>query len=82
MYFALGGIYTFEIFVIIYFANEVSLKCDQLNYCIFESNWTDMSLKWKKLMINFCEKCKKPKEFVVGKIFTMRMDLLTSVTIT
>lgn len=81
MYISLAGIYLVEIFVIIYFANEISLKCDQLNYRLFESNWTYMSIKWQKVMIIFCEKWKNPKEFIVGKIFTMRIDLLTSVVI-
>lgn len=81
MNFSVAGIYLFEILIVIHFADEISFRCDQLNYRLFESNWTCMSIKWQKLMINACEKWKNPKQFVVGKVFTMRINLLTSVVI-
>lgn len=81
MYCSLGGIYIFEIFILVYFSNEIVLESDRLTHSIYGSNWTCMSLKWRKLMVIIVEKWKKPKQLVVGKIFAMRIQLLTSVTI-
>lgn len=79
MYISLGGIYLYEIFVIIYFANEITLQSNRLSYCIYASNWPCMSTKFGKLVIIIGEKWKKPIELVVGKIFRMRINLITSV---
>lgn len=79
MYISLGGIYMYEIFVIIYLANEITLQSDRLSYCIYESNWPCMSTKFRKLVIIIGEKWKKPIIVVVGKIFRMRIHLITSV---
>ncbi|XP_037034427.1 odorant receptor 94a-like [Bradysia coprophila] len=64
MYLSLGGIYTLDIFVLIYFANEISLKSDRLSGCIYESNWTCMPLMFRKFIVIIGEKWKKPKQLV------------------
>lgn len=81
MYVALAGIYIYEIFLLIYYANETALSSDQLSYQLYESNWTGMPIEYQKIMIVLFEKWKKPTELVVGKVFPMRINILTSVRI-
>jgi len=79
MYVFLGGTYIFEIFVLIYYGNEIALASDQLSFRVYESNWMCMPIKCRKLMIIIMEQWRKPQELIVGKIFPMRIKLLTSV---
>lgn len=81
MYLSLGGVYSFEIFVLVYFANEISLESNRLSGCIYESNWTSMLPTYQKLIVIVGEKWRNTKQLVVGKMFPMRITILKSVNI-
>lgn len=80
MYVALGGIYIYEIFVLIYYANEIALASDQLLSHIYESNWTCMSMKYRKIMIIIVEKWKKPQQ--VQKRLKTNYKILINLSLT
>ncbi len=69
-----------EIAAVIYAGNEIAIQTDKLSYCVFESNWTHMSAKYRKLVVITGEQWRKPRVLAIGKIFLLRMNLLTSVS--
>ncbi len=69
----------FEIFFIMYLANEITIESGRLSYCLFESNWIDQSESTKKIVIIFCELIKKPQQLVVF-IYPMNLEKFTSVS--
>ncbi len=69
----------FEIFMIMYLANEITIESDQLSYCLFESNWFDQSESTKKCVIILCEMIKKPHQLKVF-IYPMNLEKFTSVS--
>lgn len=81
MYLVLAGVFIFEIYAVIFYADEIAITSNRLSYCIYDSNWTCMSIECQKLIIIISEKWKKPQELIVGKVFAMRMSILTSVCI-
>lgn len=81
MYFSLTGIYSFEIFLLMYYGNEVTLASEDLFTGVYKSNWMDSSLRFRKTAITFRERLKKPQEMKIGKVFPMNLKMLTSVMI-
>lgn len=79
MYVGLGGMYVYEIIVLIYYANEIALASDKLSFHLYGSNWICMSIEYQKMMIIVAEQWRKPLQLVVGKVFPMRINILTSV---
>ncbi len=69
----------FEIFLLMYLANEITLESDRLSYCLFESNWIDQPEHTRKCVIIMCEMVKSPQKLVVF-IYPMNLDKFTSVS--
>ncbi len=69
----------FEIFIIMYLANEITEESDRLSYCLFESNWIDQPEYTKKCVIIMCEMIRSPQQLVVF-IYPMNLETFTSVS--
>ncbi len=70
----------FEIFIVMYLANEIKMSKDRLLYCLFESKWFDQPEKCKKLIIIITEVVKHPRELVVGKLYPLNLHTFSSVS--
>lgn len=68
----------FEIFVGMYFANEITFESNQLSYCLFESNWMEQSQPVRKCVVFACEVLKKPQELLI-LIYPMNLGAFTTV---
>lgn len=79
MYISLMGIYVYEIFLLMYYGNEVTLASEDLFTGVYKSNWMDSSVRYRKTAITFMERLKKPQEMRIGKVFPMNLKMLTSV---
>lgn len=73
------GIYIYEIFVLLHYGNEVTLASADLFAKVYQSNWIDSSVRYRKMAITFMERLKKPQEMRIGKVFPMNLKTLTSV---
>lgn len=56
----------FEIFLVMYFGNEIKLSSHRLSYSLFESNWIEESKSLKKSKIILIELLKQPQELVIS----------------
>lgn len=79
MYISLMGIYNYEISQLMYYGNEITLASEQLMGSTYQSNWMDLSIKYRKLTLIFMERLKKPHKMLIGKVFPLDLKLLTSV---
>lgn len=70
----------FDIFMVMYFGNEIRLSSDRLSYCLFESDWIDQSKSFKQHMLILTEVLKQPEELVIGKIYPLNLSTFTSVS--
>lgn len=68
-----------DIFMVMYFGNEIKLASERLSYSLFESNWPDRSQSCKKRIIFFCERLKRPKQQLILKIYPMTLETFTRV---
>lgn len=75
------GIYTYEIFMLMYFGNEVMLASENLLTCVYESNWMDSSMGYRKMALTLMERLKREEEMTIAKIFPLNLKMMTSVTI-
>lgn len=71
----------FELLLPCFFGNEIMLKSDQLSYCIFSSDWINQTLQYKKKLIIFTERLKRPIKITAGKIIILSLSTFTSVII-
>lgn len=69
----------FDIFVIMYLANELKVASDQLPYCLFESNWIEQSESCKKCVVIMGEALKQPHELII-LIYPMNLNTFLSVS--
>jgi hypothetical protein len=73
-------LYTFfDIFMIMYFGNEIKISSDRLPYCLFQSDWYDQTESSKRSIIIFAELVKHPKELVIGKLYRLTLEAFTKV---
>lgn len=68
-----------DIFVIMYFGNEIKLQSSRLGYCLFESDWIDQPQSTIKNLIIFGELLQQPIELVTLYIYPLTLDTFTSV---
>lgn len=73
------GIYNYEIALLMYYGNEITLASEQLMGSVYQSNWMDLSIKYRKLALIFMERLKKPQEMLIGKLFPLNLKSLSSV---
>ncbi len=69
----------FEIFLLMYLANEITLTSDELSYCLFESNWIDQTESCKKYVIIVGEVLKQPQQLAIF-IYPMNLNTFTAVS--
>lgn len=70
----------FDIFIVLYLANEITDASNQLSYCLFESNWMEQSEKCKKCVIILGEVLKRPQQLIIF-IYPMNLDTFTKVSL-
>lgn len=80
-YVSLMGIYTYEIFMLMYFGNEVSLSSEELLTSVYESNWMDSSMRYRKLALTLMERLKRKEEMKIAKLFPLNLNMMTSVSV-
>jgi len=71
---------TFDIYMVMYFGNEIELSSGQLSYCLFECNWIDQSQSFKKYIIILMEVFKQPQQLVICKLYPLNLDTFTKVS--
>lgn len=69
----------FDIFMVMYFGNEIEVSSGQLPYCLFESNWIEQPHLFKKIIIIFGEVVKQPQRLVVFKLYPLNLSTFTTV---
>lgn len=71
---------TFDIFMLMYFGNEIKLESDRFSYCLFESSWIDQPKVIKDNMIILTEILKQPQQLIICKLYPMNLGTFTSVS--
>ncbi|XP_037044050.1 odorant receptor 43a-like [Bradysia coprophila] len=69
----------FDIFMVMYLANEIKLSSDDLSRCLYNSNWIEQTQSCKRCVIILGERFKQPQELVVGKIYPLNLLTFTSI---
>jgi len=69
----------FDIFLVMYLANDITVASDRLSYCLFESNWMDESESCKKLVLIMGEVLKQPQQLVI-LIYPLNLETFTRVS--
>ena len=70
----------FDISMVMYFGNEITLSSDQLSYSLFESNWLDQPISTRKIVIIFGERLKKPYVLIVAKLYALTLETFIRVS--
>lgn len=63
-----------------YFGNEIVLASSRLSYALFECDWIDQCNLCKKSMIILMEALKRPQKLIIGKIYSLDLEIFTSVS--
>jgi len=69
----------FDIFLIMYLANEVTVASDRVSYCFFESNWIEQSESCKELVLIMGEVLKQPQQLVI-LIYPLNLEMFMRVS--
>lgn len=69
----------FDIFMIMYFGNEIKVSSSLLSYYLFESTWMGQSNSNKKSLLILMEVLRKPQKLLIGKVFALDLETFTSV---
>lgn len=80
-YFSTGMYNIFDIFIVMYFGNEIKLSSNRLSYCLFESNWTGQSKSYQKTIIILGEVLKQPHQLLISKLYPLNLETFTSVSL-
>lgn len=70
----------FDIFVLLYLGNEITLSTDALSYCLYASNWMEQTQSCKRSIFIVMERLKQPQELIVGKLYPLNLETFTSVS--
>jgi 7tm Odorant receptor len=65
---------TFQILLVCYFANNLTLASEQLSQSLFHSNWIKESKKFKAAMKLFMENSKKPLKISAFGMFHINLE--------
>lgn len=71
---------SFDIFMVMYFGNEIELTSNQLTNFIFQSNWMDQSETYKKNILLTAEILQQPQELIILKLYPLNLITFTSVS--
>lgn len=69
----------FDIFMVLYLTNEITIESGKLIYRIFESDWMDQSQATKNCVVIFCEVLKQPQELAI-LIYPLSLETFTRVS--
>lgn len=69
----------FDIFMVMYFGNEIKVATNCLSNCFFESNWMEQSAMYKRCVVIVMEVLKQPQELVIRKIYPLDLRTFSSV---
>lgn len=62
-----------------FFGNEITLESQKVRNSIYNTNWIDMSMEDRKLLINFMERFKRPVVVVVHLFYPVNLATLMKV---
>ncbi|XP_037037390.1 putative odorant receptor 71a [Bradysia coprophila] len=68
----------FDIFLVMYLANDITLASDRLSYYLFESNWIEQTESCKKYVVIMGEVLKQPQQLVV-LIYPMNVETFMTI---
>lgn len=71
----------FDIFMIMYFGNEIKLASDRLSYCLFECDWIEQSQSNKRSIILFGELLYQPHQMVILTLYPLTLETFTRVSL-
>jgi 7tm Odorant receptor len=75
-----AGIMVLEIFLPCYFGSRIHDKSFFLRQKVFESQWMDASLEYKKLLVIFLERGKRPVKINLYGFFFLKLETFSSVS--
>lgn len=62
-----------------YFGSLIIARSDALTTCVYKSNWSNIGLKERKLIIILMERLKRTACVTVGQLFPMHLQTFTAV---
>lgn len=62
-----------------YFGSLIIARSDALTTCVYKSNWSNIGLKERKLIIILMERLKRTARVTVGHLFPMHLQTFTAV---
>ena len=68
----------FDIFLVMFLANDITLASDRLSYCLFESNWIEQTESCKKYVLIMGEVLKQPQQLMI-LIYPMNLETFVKV---
>lgn len=69
----------FDLFLVLWFGNEITVASSDLRYCVFESDWIGQSKSVANYVTILTEVLKKPQELIILKVFPMDLETFTSI---
>lgn len=69
-----------EILVPCLFGNEITLECRKTTTAVYETNWLQMSVGDRKLLISFMEHLKRPAKFMAQSFYDVNLQTLMKVS--
>lgn len=70
----------FDIFMVMFFANEIELSSGQpLSYSLFKSKWMEQNQSDKRCMIIFGERLMQHEKLTVLKLYPFNLEAFTRV---
>lgn len=69
----------FDLFVVLYLSDEITVASAELMYCVFEANWIGQPKAVVQNLIVLAEVLKKPHELIILKLYTMNLATFTAV---
>lgn len=70
----------FDIFLVMYLGNEISVASARLAYCLFESAWIGQSKSCLKCLLLLDEIVRRPQQLVILKIYPINLETFTQVS--
>lgn len=67
----------FDLFVVLYLGNEITIASAELMYCLFESDWIGQPIT--KDLVILVEALKKPQQLIILQLYPMNLMTFTSV---
>lgn len=69
-----------QLFLPSYFGNEILTKSRLLMDDVYASNWSDLSISYRKIAIIYMERLKKPKTMTVARSFGLSLTTFSVVS--